>query len=144
MKCPNGTVPLTPYECRCPLGSIWSYSDQNCLQCGSLLIPNSLASDSTNMACVCSTSYIWDVMTQSCILSSSCTGASSSCMTCPSGSALATNPSTVRNLRLGSTIQGFLSGSFTNYNQISGYQCPCSTGYLWDSIRLRCFASGLQ
>lgn len=120
LACPNGSVPLTSYECRCPLGSIWSYSAQNCLQCGGALLPNSLSADGTSLACVCFPSYIWDVITQSCILAT-CTGSSSSCMSCSSGSALAVNPSTVRNLQFGNIIKGFLSGPFTNYNQISSY-----------------------
>jgi hypothetical protein len=37
-----------------------------------------------------------------------------------------------------------LNGSFTNYNQINGYQCACPTGYSWDALRLKCFTTGLQ
>lgn len=141
--CPSGSSPMTPYECLCPIGSIWNIASGSCTQCGSSSIPNSLPNGGTNFACICNTGYIWDVMTQSCT-SSICTTASTSCMKCPSGSSRTLNASSSKNLIGGATVQALLNGTFTNYNQIKGYQCTCQTGFSWDSLRLRCFTTGLK
>jgi hypothetical protein len=52
-------------------------------------------------------------------------------------------PSSSRNLSQGATVQQMLNGSFTNYNILSAFQCPCGAGNSWDALRLRCFNSNL-
>lgn len=96
------------------------------------------------MACQCTTNYIWDAMTQTCILTSLCLTPSPSCMNCGVGlNAAILIPSSSRNLSQGATIQQMLNGSFTNYNILSAYQCPCAASTNWDALRLRCFDSNL-
>jgi hypothetical protein len=142
--CPAGSTQYTAYECLCSPGYIWS-STQGCLQCGSSAIPNSITSGGTNFACVCSSGYIWDVMSLSCVASTVCVTLSASCMKCPGGAAAKTlNAATSKNLGGGAAVQVLLNGTFTNYNQIKGYQCTCASGTSWDSLRLRCYANGLQ
>jgi hypothetical protein len=65
-------------------------------------------------------------------------------MKCPSGTASTLSSATARNLNQGTNIQILLNGTFTNYNLIKGYQCTCTTGYSWDSLRLRCYSTGLR
>jgi hypothetical protein len=95
------------------------------------------------LACLCNSGFIWDVMTLLCIPSSSCLTVSASCMKCPTGIATTLVSANARNLYLGILVQGEINGTSTNYNQIKKYQCPCSSGYSWDSQRLRCFTTGL-
>jgi hypothetical protein len=144
LACPAGATPLTVYECLCPPNSIWSYDKTNCAQCGTADVPNSLSTGGTNLACLCNVGYTWDVMTQSCILSTTCATVTASCMKCSSGTASSLNSTAARNLFEGSTVQNLLNGTFTNYNQIKGFQCKCNTGFSWDSLRLRCYTTGLQ
>jgi hypothetical protein len=143
LACPTGSSPLTHYECQCPINSVWHYANKTCVQCTSSAFTNSLPSGGTNFACLCSTGYMWDVMTQTCILSSTCSTASTSCMKCPSGTASTLNKASAHNLTEGVVVQNLLNGTFTNYNLIKGYQCSCSAGYSWDSYRLRCYTTGL-
>jgi hypothetical protein len=50
-------------------------------------------------------------------------------MKCPRGdSAFALNAQESKNLTQGALVQALINGTFTNYNMIKGYQCPCPTG----------------
>lgn len=145
LSCPTGSTPLTSYECLCILGSVWIYSSRTCRRCGTTDIPNSLPFGGSRMACQCSSNYTWDVMTQTCIISSICLTPSPSCMNCGAGlNATILTPSSARNLSQGATIQQMLNGTFTNYNILSAYQCPCAANSTWDALRLRCFNFNLQ
>jgi hypothetical protein len=65
-------------------------------------------------------------------------------MNCGGGiNATLLNPTSSRNLSQGATVQQMLNGSFTNYNILSAFQCPCGAGNSWDALRLRCFNSNL-
>jgi len=142
--CPANSPVYTTYECLCPQGSIWTTANV-CLECGSSAIPNSVPLLGTNFACVCATGFIWDVMTLSCISSTSCNTATANCMRCPGGAtARALSTTSVRNLAGGAAVQILQNGTFTNYNQIRNFMCPCSTGFMWDALRLGCYANGLQ
>lgn len=142
--CPCGTNPFTPYECLCPTGLIWVYSSLSCEQCGGSSLPNTLASGGTAIACICASSYMWDVMTQSCVPANNCTTINPEDMRCPTGSASNLDTPTARNLSQGTTIQSLLNGAFTNYNKIRTFQCTCPYGFSWEPLRLRCFDSTLQ
>jgi hypothetical protein len=142
--CPAGATSLTSYECLCPTDSFWNYANQNCTQCGTSDVPNSLSSGGTSLSCLCSAGYIWDVMTQTCVLSTVCTTVTAGCMTCPSGAASNLTAASAHNLTGGTLVLNLLSGPFTNYNQIKGYKCSCKSGYSWDSMRLRCYTTELK
>jgi hypothetical protein len=97
------------------------------------------------LACKCKSGYVWDVMTLTCI--TDCTSNSAACMSCnfpeASGSAIALNSATAKQLTGSKTVLAAVKLSYTNYAAISSYQCPCVTGFSWDSVRLRCFDSNL-
>lgn len=141
--CPTTTTPSTPYECPCPSGSIWNNYLSTCQACSSI----SNAKTGTSLACNCTTGYIWDVISLTCIANTACTGAS--CMNCAFSGLLmavgtaATTVSSVKTLTGGSSVEKLVNLTYTNYNSIKGYKCACLPGYIWDTIRMRCFDNRL-
>ena len=79
MACPTGATVNTPFECRCPTGSVWNNLGNICQRCGSE-IANSVAAGSTSMACNCTTGFVWDVMTYQCL--AACSANDNTCMRC--------------------------------------------------------------
>lgn len=63
------------------------------------------------------------------------------CMKCPG---VTYNAVGNRTLAGGTTVQAQLNGSYTNYNLIKKYQCLCSNGTSWDTLRLRCYPNTLK
>ena len=123
--CPNKWPALTPHECGCPSGFVWSSAQKECLQCGSEQLPRSLRAVSP-FVCSCSSGYVWDVMTQGCILASGCSVPSASCMNCGAlGAAVTLDPSVTRNATQGNFIRNQLRSHFSNYDQVSGFMCNC-------------------
>lgn len=66
-------------------------------------------------------------------------------MRCPGGTTAGTlATASVKNLARGAAVQVLENGTFTNYNQIRNFMCLCPTGFMWDALRLGCYANGLQ
>jgi len=145
LTCSSGST-ISKYTCACSTlaspWSIWDDINKRCAACGTTAVPNSMAGY-YGVACRCVGGYIWDVMTNTCIrLSSTYT------MTCSSipdvlanSASLPVSQVAVRNLAGGSDIQTLYSYAGTNYFSISSNACPCSSGFSWDSYRLRCFSN---
>ncbi len=146
--CDSGSI-LSTFECRCGTGFFWSYSQVTCKSCSD--DTNAQRTGGSRLHCACKANYIWDVVSQTCI--EPCAANDYSCFSCSSDSnsdgsnaAFATSfPTLSRGIfEGGQSIKMILSVVGTNYAQLSKYQCVCSEGYLWDSLRLRCISALLK
>lgn len=142
--------PTNPYACVCNSTSIYDDIKKLCVVCGSSSVPNSVASSSTSnylIACSCKPLYIWDVMTNACILRTVCSSSSCkmNCLKIPNviTTALAAtgDPNSYRNVIGGDIVKQNYQDSLSNFDLISDKACTCKTAFSWDGNRLRCFSN---
>jgi hypothetical protein len=97
------------------------------------------------VACQCISGYIWDVMTNACIIGCPSTGCTINCGKIPNvitTSALSVSSIVVRNIiaSASTTIQAFYLAAKSDYISINSMACVCQSGMYWNSITMRCYS----
>jgi len=148
LVCPTGVI-INNLICNCSTAaspySIWNDITKTCVACGTSAVPNSVAGF-FGVACQCVAGYIWDVMTNTCIVSCPSTGCTITCnkisYTSLTLAALPVTSVTVRNIvaSASATIQAFYLAAGSDYSSINSMACPCSSGMYWNSITMRCYS----
>jgi len=146
--CPTGAT-ISNLTCNCSTAaspySIWNDITKTCVTCGTSAVPNSVAGF-FGVACQCISGYIWDVMTNACIVNCPSTGCTINCSKIPyalvSSPALPVTSVTVRNIiaSVSTTIQTFYLASGSDYSSINSMACSCQSGMYWNSITMRCYS----
>lgn len=142
----------TAHECKCAPTFYWAWKTNECLKCSA--DANAKTTGGNNVACVCVTGYVWDVITQSCV--EACAANDYTCLACAdipntdgTDAVLASSlPASSRIAVAGAdTIKALLSNTAipTNYPKLlSRFQCGCNENFLWDPVHLQCVSSTLN
>ena len=143
--------PLTGHECKCAITFFWSWTDNACKKCADDL--NAKTTGGNNVACVCKTGFVWDVITQACI--EPCAANDGTCLACAGltnsdgkDSVLASTKSASTRIAVAGadSIKALLTNSAvpTNFAKLSVYQCGCADKFLWDPVHFKCVSATLN
>jgi len=153
LACTSNAI-FSNFTCQCAssnttMNSFWNDITKTCGVCGSTSYLKSVTSTSNYVvACKCLTGYIWDVMTNACILACTSVTCTMNCSKIPNvvtgGVAAAGNTTKYRNIVGGDLLATNYINAGSNYNYISTLACPCVSGYSWDGKRLRCFSNQIN
>lgn len=144
-------VIATAHECKCTNTFYWSWGENICKKCSEDL--NAKTTGGNNVACVCKTGFVWDVVTQACI--EPCAAKDATCLACSglansdgADAVLASTKaaSTRINVAGADAIKALLVNSAvpTNFAFLSTYQCGCAENFLWDPVHFKCVSNTLN
>jgi len=131
---------FTAHECKCTNSFFWSYELGACKKCSD--DADAKITGGNNVACVCNTDKVWDVITQAC--ADPCAEKDATCLVCEDGNPAvlaSTRPASSRiNVAGATNIKPLLLNTTipTNFALLSKYQCGCADTFLWDPVHLKC------